>query len=76
MSSVSKKWTKAVRRKRTPLEVMLAKQDAWLKGKNVVLNIPNPNPHETGKPVLRVNAKDIWYTPKPFTMQHNPDPAV
>ncbi|SVA35406.1 uncharacterized protein METZ01_LOCUS88260, partial [marine metagenome] len=23
-----------------------------------------------------VNAKDIWYTPKPFTMQHNPDPAV
>ena len=73
---VSKKWTKAVRRERSSLERTLAQLDAWERGKRVVLNIPNPNPHETGKPVLRVNAKDIWYTPKPFTMQHNPDPAV
>jgi len=76
MSSVSKKWKKLARRSRTPWEIALAKQDAWLKGKNVVLTIPNSNKHETNKPFIRVNAKDVWHTPKPFTMQYNSEPSV
>jgi len=29
-------------------------------GKNVVVTIPNPNPNETNKRFIRVNAKSVW----------------
>jgi hypothetical protein len=29
-------------------------------GKNVMVTIPNPNPNETNKRFIRVNAKTIW----------------
>ena len=54
---------------RTPLQKMLDKQDAWRKGKNVVLTVPNPNTNETNKPFIRVKAKDVWGTPKKFVMK-------
>lgn len=34
--------------------------DAYKKGKNVVLTIPNPNTNETNRPFIRVNAKNYW----------------
>lgn len=37
-----------------------AKYQAWSKGKNVVLTIPNPNPNETNKRFIRVNANEVW----------------
>lgn len=34
--------------------------DAYKKGKNVVVTIPNPNKNETNRPYIRVNGKDHW----------------
>ena len=38
---------------------LLNQLDAWKRGKNVVFTITNPNPNETNKRVIRVNARDI-----------------
>jgi hypothetical protein len=43
---------------------LLNQRRAWAKGKNVVLTIENPNKNETDKPYLRVNARDVWGSPK------------
>ena len=40
------------------------KRDAWRKFKNVVLTIENPNKNETAKPFIRVNAREVWGSPK------------
>lgn len=37
---------------------------AWAKGRNVVLTIENPNKNETNKRYIRVNARDLWGSPK------------
>lgn len=34
--------------------------DAYKKGKNVVVTIPNPNKNETNRPYIRVNGRDYW----------------
>lgn len=44
---------------------MVAKVEAWRKGKNVVLTIPNPNTEETNRPFIRVNSWDVWGSPFP-----------
>lgn len=36
------------------------KFQAFLRGKNVVLTIANPNPNETNKPFIKVSARDVW----------------
>ena len=55
------RWAKKAQRKnRTKLEITNAKICAFMKGKNVVLVIPNINTNETNKPFIRINAKDIW----------------
>ena len=33
---------------------------AFLKGKNVMLTIPNPNTNETNKRFIRVPAREVW----------------
>lgn len=43
---------------------LLNQRRAWAKGKNVVLTIDNPNKNETGKSFIKVNAKDVWGSPK------------
>ena len=43
---------------RSELKKILDKMDAFRKGKNVMLTIPNPNKSETKKPFIRVNAKE------------------
>ena len=37
-----------------------AKLQAFMKGKNVMLTVPNPNKNETNKKFIRVNAKEVW----------------
>jgi len=33
-------------------------------GKNVMVTIPNPNPNETNKRFIRVNARNVWRSNK------------
>jgi len=49
---------------RSELKKMIDKMDAFRKGKNVMLTIPNPNKNETKKPFIRVNAKEKWRNDK------------
>lgn len=39
---------------------LINQQKAWSEGKNVMLTIPNPNPNETNKRYIRVNASSVW----------------
>lgn len=43
---------------------LLNQLSAWKKGKNVVFTIPNPNPNETNKKFIRVNARDLKGKPR------------
>ena len=43
---------------------LMNQQAAWQNGKNVVVTIQNPNKNETNKPFIKVNARDIWGSPK------------
>ena len=68
--SISRWAKKAQRKNRTKLEIVNAKIRAFMKGKNVVLLVPNINKHETNKPFVRINAKDVWSRNK-YIMKHN-----
>ena len=41
-----------------------AQLNAFLNLKNVVLTINNPNKNETNKKFIKVNAREVWGTPK------------
>ena len=69
-SNVSGWVKKAQRKNRTKLEIVNAKIDAFMKGKNVVLVVPNPNTNEKNKPFVRINAEDVWSRNK-YIMKHN-----
>lgn len=69
MSTVSRKWTKAVRRDRALLNDRLEKWNAWKKGKKVFLTVENPNSRETNKPFVRVPASDVWGKYMPYQMK-------
>ena len=59
--NVNKKILNAVKRDRTELDLVLAKLDAFKKGKRVMITIANPSvKSESNKPFIRVNANDIW----------------
>ena len=65
------RWAKKAQRKnRTILEIANAKIRAFMKGKNVVLVVPNPNTNEKNKPFVRINAEDVWSRNK-YIMKHN-----
>jgi hypothetical protein len=67
--NVSKWVCKAIRKDVTLLETMRRKREAFNKGKNVVVTIPNPDKMETNKPFIRVNAKEVWRKSTPFMMK-------
>ena len=70
-SNVSR-WTKKAQRKnRTKLERVNAQFCAFMKNKNVVLVVPNINKHETNKPFVRINAKDVWSQNKYIVKQNS-----
>lgn len=60
-SNVSSSIKKSMRRDYIASGERLMNQKlAFNRGKNVMVTIPNPNPHETNKPFIRVPAKQIW----------------
>ena len=61
-SNVARDVLNAVRRERSPVDIMLNKLKAWSRGKRVMVTVPNPNPHETNKKFIRVESND----PKAF----------
>ena len=68
-NNVRKDIRKLIRREVTNLETVINKYDAYKKGKNVMLTIPNPNANvETNKPFIRVNAKEVWRNPNEVYM--------
>jgi len=74
--NVSKWVRKQARKETTPLQRTLNQQVAFRKGKNVMVTIPNPIKSETNKPFIRVNAKEIWKSPKPFIMSQKTGDGV
>ena len=52
---------KAVKRDRTPSEIMMIKLDAWKKEKNPWITIST---QDKNKPFKRVRANDYWGSPK------------
>ena len=77
--SVSKSVTKAVRRDYIEfkhIERIRNQLDAFNKGKNVMVTIPNPNTNETNKRFIRVSAKDVWKSNNKFMMKQNTSESV
>ena len=68
-TNVDKKIRNAMRGDTSLLQKTMNKRHAYLKGKNVMLTIPNPNEQETNKKFIRVNAKDVWGSPKKYIMK-------
>ena len=54
----------AVRHDVTPSQKMEHIMDAYLKGRNPWLTVPNPNTNETNKKFIRVKSEDLWGNPK------------
>ena len=69
-SNVNKKLCNAIRNNTTLLQRTLNQREAWLRGKKVMLTIPNPNRGESNKPFIRVRAKEVWGNPnKVYSMK-------
>ena len=59
--NVNPMWTKMIRLDyRGTITEQYNKYQAFLRGKNVVLTIENPNTNETNKKYIKVNARDVW----------------
>lgn len=43
---------------------LINQRRAFDEGKNVMVTIANPNPNETNRPFIRVNAKTVWRSNK------------
>ena len=68
-NNVSKDTRKAMRKGRSHLDTMINKYNAFKRGKNVMLTIPNPNAKANpAKPFIRVNAKEVWRNPNEVYM--------
>jgi hypothetical protein len=76
--NVSKSVTKALRREYMSGRSARVNNQiiAFLKGKNVMLTVPNPNTNETNKRFIRVNAKDVWKSNNKFMMKQNTSESV
>ena len=60
-NSVARSTVKAMRRDYMQSSDRVNNQlAAFLRGKNVMLTIPNPNKNETNKRMIRVPAADVW----------------
>lgn len=59
--SVNRSVVKAIRREYMQSSARMDNQlAAFMKGKNVMLTIPNPNKNETNKKFIRVPAREVW----------------
>ena len=60
-NSVARSTVKAMRRDYMQSSDRVNNQlSAFLRGKNVMLTIPNPNKNETNKRMIRVPATEVW----------------
>ena len=60
-NSVARSTVKAMRRDYMQSSDRVNNQlAAFLRGKNVMLTIPNPNKNETNKKMIRVPATEVW----------------
>ena len=77
-NNVNKDVSKALRRDylQNDLARLNNQIDAFKRGKNVMVTIPNPNTNETNKRFLRVSAKDIWKSNNKFMMKQNTSESV
>lgn len=75
-NNVRKDITKAIRREYKVVDRVNNQIDAFIKGKNVMLTIPNSNTNETNKRFIRVNAKDVWKFNNPYIMKQNTSESV
>lgn len=65
VSTISSEMKKMARREYLESGTRLLNQlSAWKKGRNVVLTVPNPNPNQTNKRFVRLNASYVWGNPK------------
>ena len=68
--NVNKKILNAMRRDKDGLTTLRNKQDAFQKGKRVMVTIPNPNTNETNKRFIRVTAQEAgWRKQIPWRMK-------
>ena len=58
--TVSRRWKKLMRKDVMQTDRTYNQWDAFVKGKKVMLTIPNPNKNETHKRFIRVPAKEYW----------------
>ena len=59
-----------MRRDKDGLTTLRNKQDAFQKGKRVMVTIPNPNTNETNKRFIRVTAQEAgWRKQMPIRMK-------
>ena len=64
--SVNPSVAKAVKRDRSVIDKMVAKQKAWLKGQNPWVTVPNENTADTKARFVRVRAETVWGDPRKF----------
>lgn len=55
-----------------PMQRAMNQLNAWKRGKNVVLTVPNPDKTETNARYIKVNARDWWGSP--FKKQKSESP--
>lgn len=61
VNNVNKKTKNLIRREYMASDKRMYNQmEAFIKGKNVVLTIANPDSKQTNKPYIKVNAKELW----------------
>ena len=75
-NNVRKDITKAIRRDYKFADKINNQMDAFIAGKNVVLNVPNPNTNETAKKFIRINAKEVWKSNNQYIMKQNTSESV
>ena len=68
--NVSRRWLKLTRKDND--DRLFNQWDAFMKGKNDMLTIQNPNKNETNKRYIRVPAKHQWriISPKPMSTEN------
>ncbi len=68
--NVNKKILNAMRREKDGMVTLKNKQDAFQRGKRVMITKPNPNKHETNKRFIRVTAEEAgWRKQMPWRMK-------
>jgi hypothetical protein len=72
-TNVNKKLRNSIRRNQSSMRHLINQHIEFDKGKNVVLTIPNPNPHETNKKFIKINARDVWTAGGKFSMKFTND---